>query len=154
MDKLDLDRLAAAALEVAGRYSASDECTVGGVGAALLADSGDVFTGVCIDARCSLGFCAEHAAIAEMLKRRQTRIVAIVAVTPDGKILAPCGRCRELIRQVDPANWDTKVVLANETVVRLADLLPYSEPAGSSRSDNEPARGSADSHAENLSGQI
>lgn len=129
MDKFDLNKLTAAALEVAGRFSPSDECTVGEVGAAILTVSGDVFTGICVDTRCSLGFCAEHAAIAEMLKRRQTRIVAIVAVTLDGRILAPCGRCRELIRQVDFANWDTRVVLANDTVVRLADLLPHSEPA-------------------------
>jgi hypothetical protein len=44
-----------------------------------------------------------------MLKHRQTRIVAIVAVGDDGAVLAPCGRCRELIRQTDPAHWNTRI---------------------------------------------
>jgi cytidine deaminase len=74
-----------------------------------------------------LGFCAEHAAIADMLKSRQTRIVAIVAVNADRDVMPPCGRCRELIRQVDPKNWDTVVVVAEATTATLADLMPYGE---------------------------
>ena len=70
----------------------------------------------------------EVAAIAEMLKRRLTHIVAIVAVSSSGAIIPPCGRCRELIRQVDPANWETMVVVAANDIVRLADLLPHAEP--------------------------
>jgi cytidine deaminase len=126
--KIDIDELTAAALGVTGRFSVSAACTAGGVGAALLADSGEVFTGICLDTQCSLGFCAEHAAIAEMLKHRRSRILAIVAVKADGSILAPCGRCRELIRQVDPANWDAQVILPGRVLVGLCDLLPHSEP--------------------------
>src|SRR5512135_118442 len=111
MVPFDADALIAAARKVAGDFACSQECSAGSVGAALLTDSGDVFTGICIDARCGLGFCAEHAAIAEMLKHRQSRIRAIVAVREDGEILPPCGRCRELIRQTEPANWSTQVIL-------------------------------------------
>jgi cytidine deaminase len=60
-----------------------------------------MFTGVCVDTACSLGFCAEHAAVAEMLKVRQSHVRMIVAVNKDGAVLAPCGRCRELLWQVD-----------------------------------------------------
>jgi cytidine deaminase len=122
------DELLAKALAVAAPLTCSDECMAGSVGAAALSETGEVFTGICIDARCGLGCCAEYAAIAEMLKRHLTHIVAIVAVTSNGEIIPPCGRCRELIRQVDPANWETKVVVADNDIVRLADLLPHAQP--------------------------
>jgi cytidine deaminase len=128
MTGFDPVELSAKALAVAAPLACSDECTAGGVGAAALSETGEVFTGICIDARCGLGCCAEYAAIAEMLKRRLTHIVAIVAVSSSGAIIPPCGRCRELIRQVDPANWETMVVVEANDIVRLADLLPHAEP--------------------------
>lgn len=126
MVAFDPAALKAAARKVTGDFACSDECSAGSVGAALITEAGDVFTGVCIDARSSLGFCAEHAAIAEMLKHRQTRIRAIVAVDEKGGVLPPCGRCRELLRQTDPANWNTRVVLPGDTVEPLSALLPFS----------------------------
>jgi cytidine deaminase len=44
--------------------------------------------------------------------------------------LPPCGRCREFIRQIDPANLDTEVVLGRASAARLRDLLPRSEWPG------------------------
>ena len=129
MAEFDVDELLAAARMVAGDLVCSQECSAGSVGAALLTDAGDVFTGICIDARSSLGFCAEHAAIAEMLKHRQTRIRAIVAVRDDGAILPPCGRCRELIRQTDHTNWTTQIILPGKRVKALSTLLPFSRRA-------------------------
>ena len=66
----------------------------GHVGCALETVGGVVFTGICIDVPCSIGICAEQAAIAEMLKNRETKIKRIVAVYEDGSSLPPCGRCR------------------------------------------------------------
>ena len=121
--QFDPNVLKAEALKVVGSFECSKDCTAGGVGAAVLAASGEIFTGICIDTACSLGFCAEHAAIAEMLKHRQTRIVAVIAVNAKGLVIPPCGRCRELLHQVDPSNWDTNVILG-DAVVTLRDLLP------------------------------
>ena len=121
--QFDPNLLKAEALKVVGKFECSKDCSAGGVGAAILSASGEVFTGICIDTACSLGFCAEHAAIAEMLKHRQTRIVAVIAVNAKGSVIPPCGRCRELLHQVDLLNWDTKVILA-DAVVTLRDLLP------------------------------
>ncbi len=84
---------------------------VGGVAAALLSGSGQVYIGVCIDASCSLGFCAEHAAIANMLSHGEDVIDTIVAVKGDGYVLPPCGRCREFIYQLDPEHGKTRVLL-------------------------------------------
>jgi cytidine deaminase len=121
--------LKAAAMQVVGHFACSDHCTAGGVAAALMTVSGEIFTGICIDTHSSLGFCAEHAAIAEMLKHRQTRIAAIVAVDASGRIMPPCGRCRELIRQVDAENWNTEVLISDSNAVALGSLLPFSAPA-------------------------
>lgn len=121
------DELKSAALKVSGEFACSADLTAGGVGAALLTLAGNIYTGICIDTACSLGFCAEHAAIAEMLKNRETKILAIVAMNCNGEVMPPCGRCRELIRQVDPENWDTNVIVAENKTVTLAELLPYGE---------------------------
>ena len=121
----DAHRLIAAASALAGAFRTSEDCTAGGVAAALMSASGRVYTGICIDTACGMGFCAEHAAVAEMLKARESRIAMAVAVAADGRILAPCGRCRELMWQVDARNQDTRVVLAPDRTVSLAELLPH-----------------------------
>jgi len=113
------------ASEIVGEYKSSKDCTSGSVGAALITRAGNVYTGVCIDTACSLGFCAEHSAIAEMLKHKESEIVMIVAVDTKANVLAPCGRCRELIYQVNKANADTKVIMPKNKAVSLKELLPH-----------------------------
>ncbi|TIV59226.1 cytidine deaminase [Mesorhizobium sp.] len=125
--EIDFRALTIAARAVADEMGCSEDCKAGGVGAALVSATGIIYTGLCIDTGSSLGFCAEHAAIADMLKHRETQIAGIVAVSCEGNILPPCGRCRELIRQVDPANWHTRVLVAENVVVPLSELLPYSQ---------------------------
>jgi cytidine deaminase len=122
---MDYDRLIAAARAVAIAFPASQHCEAGDVGAALLTEDGRLFSGCSVDCKCGIGFCAEHSAVAEMLKTRTSRVRAVVAVNSEGRILPPCGRCRELLYQVDPANLDTDVVLAADRTVKLRELLPY-----------------------------
>ena len=99
---------------------------IGDVGCALLSANGNVFLGVCIDAACGMGFCAEHAAIAAMVTGGEQRIRKIVAVLGDGRVLPPCGRCREFMRQIDEHNLDeTDVVLGRDRTVKLRELLPH-----------------------------
>ncbi len=93
------------------------------VAAAVLTTSGRIYTGVCVHVSCGIGWCAEQAAIAEMIKGRETHIDLIVAVCDEG-IVAPCGRCRELMVQVDPRNFDAQVALPNGRTALLRDLLP------------------------------
>ena len=106
------------------------EASAGHVACALETKSGKVFTGICIDMPCSLGFCAEQAAIAQMLKSGETEISKIIAVDRKGKILPPCGRCREFISQVDEKNLETAVILPGEIECKLKDLLPDRWDAG------------------------
>ena len=71
-----------------------------------------------------MGFCAEHAAVAEMLKARESEIALVVAVSSASGILVPCGRCRELMLQVNPRNGATRVIVGSGHVVTLGELLP------------------------------
>jgi cytidine deaminase len=98
--------------------------SAGGVGAALLTTRGNVYSGICLDYACGLGFCAEHAAVAEMLKHRETEIIKIVAVNRE-KILAPCGRCRELIILTNALNRNTEVIISQSQTITISELLPY-----------------------------
>jgi cytidine deaminase len=119
------EELLALAREATVSFEASDDCRAGVVGAALLTDDGRMFSGCSVDCSCGIGFCAEHSAIADMLRHRVTRIRAIVASDDDGRIRPPCGRCRELMFQVDHANVDADVVVAPDRVVKLRELLPH-----------------------------
>lgn len=116
-------QLLAAARAVLNPRILSPHAEAGGVGAALRAASGRIFTGVCIDAACGIGFCAEHAAAAAMVTAGESRITDMVAVDSDGRILPPCGRCRELVVQLDQANAETRVLLPSGARTMRA-LLP------------------------------
>jgi len=119
------DELYRRAKSVANPRQLSDSAEAGGVGAALLTESSAVYTGVCIDTACSMGFCAEHAAAAAMITAGENRVVRMVAVDWEGKVLPPCGRCREFISQLHDANLDAEVMVARGVVVKLRELLPY-----------------------------
>lgn len=112
------------ALEVLHPRQVSEDIEAGGVTAALVTDQGNVYQGVCIDTACSMGFCAEHAAIAAMLTAGENRVEKIVAVNWNRDILPPCGRCREFLMQL--GNPDALVLVAKDTAVKVKDLLPFS----------------------------
>ena len=120
---VDLDRLLAAAEAVRNPIELPRDCSAATVGAALLTAAGDLFTGVNLDLACGIGFCAEHSAVAEMLKTGRTRVAAVAAVGRRG-VLPPCGRCRELLIQIDPANAAAAVLVAPGETLPLGDLLP------------------------------
>ncbi|MBZ9687405.1 cytidine deaminase [Clostridium estertheticum] len=97
----------------------------GSVAAAILSESGRVYTGVCIDTPSSMGFCAEHAAIATMITAGESKIVKVIAVYKDGTIIPPCGRCREFICQIHDENHKCEVMMKKNIILTIDDLLPY-----------------------------
>lgn len=112
------------AKEIVKLNQLSDEAIAGEVGSALVTDKGNFYTGVSIHAASGVGFCAEHSAIADMIKHGESRIDKIVALDGDGKILPPCGRCREMIFQINHRNIETDVLLDNNRTTKINDLLP------------------------------
>jgi len=69
---------------------------------------------VCLDTGSGTGFCAEHSAIAALVTAGELHVAA------------PCGRCREFMRQVDEENMHAEVVLDPNRFAFLRDLLPES----------------------------
>lgn len=120
---MEFTKLYQKAVEVLNPRQVSESLEAGGVAAALVTDKGNVYRGVCIDTACSLGFCAEHAAVAAMLTAGEDRVEKIVAVGSQRDIMPPCGRCRELLMQL--GNPDALVLVAEDTAVKVKDLLPF-----------------------------
>ena len=122
---MEFDELYAQAKSVLNPRRLSREAEAGGVGAAILSESGRFYTGVCIDTSSSMGFCAEHAAAAAMITAGENRVIKMIAVNWEGAILPPCGRCREFISQLHEENPNTQVLVALGTVMTLRELLPF-----------------------------
>lgn len=121
---MDFEKLTEIATKTLNSRQLEENAWAGQVAAALVTKNGNVYTGVCIDVPCSMGFCAEHAAIAAMITAGENRIEKIVAVKEDTGIVAPCGRCREFMYQIHYGNLETEILL-NSGVYRLKDLLPH-----------------------------
>lgn len=99
----------------------------GGVAAAIETASGNIYTGVCVDTACTLGICAERNAIFHMLTQGENALRRVVAVDREGKVLPPCGACRELMTQLMPESYrEVEILLDYDTgeVARLGDLTP------------------------------
>ena len=105
----------------------SDYVEAGGVAAAVLSGSGNIYTGVCIDTCSTLGICAERNAIFNMITNGEQEIRKVLAVMPDGKTGAPCGACRELMVQLMPETYrQIEIMLDYEAhkVITLGELTP------------------------------
>lgn len=124
-------------VKIASRYAKpsiiNDYIECGYVAAALEAEDGEIYTGISIDTACSLGFCAKHGAVAELLKAGKSVIKSMVAVDSAGNVVPPCGRCRELVSQLSNKNKQTLVGVDNETQVTLEQLMPYDWKATQNR---------------------
>jgi cytidine deaminase len=85
----------------------------GDVACALQSVAGNIYLGVCMD-------------IAAMITAGETAIARVVAISGDGKILPPCGRCRELMYEIDASNLEaTLVIVGQKKAILLKELLPH-----------------------------
>lgn len=126
MDKV-WEQMLKAAMSVQNGRKISDYVEAGGVAAAVLSDSGRIYTGVCIDTSCTLGICAERNAIFNMITNGEHIIKRVLAVMPDGTVGAPCGACRELMTQLMPESYgDIEILLDQQSgrTVTLKELTP------------------------------
>lgn len=105
----------------------SEWMEAGGVSAAIESESGKIYTGVCIDGACSLGICAERNAIFNMITNGESKIKKVIAINYEGKALAPCGACRELMTQLMPNDYkEIEIMLdyENKRIDKLGQLTP------------------------------
>lgn len=96
------------------------------VGSALLTAAGKIYTGCNIEnAAYTPSVCGERTAIFKAISEGEREFVAIAVATADGG--APCGVCRQVIREFAPSI--TVIVgdlKGNYQVLNLVDLLPHS----------------------------
>ena len=99
------------------------------VGAAILADDGNVYAGANVEnAAYPIGNCAEASAIAAMIAGGGKRIVRMYVTGPGSAPVTPCGGCRQRIREFA----DQDVVVISHGVEgqplrqTVAQLLPHS----------------------------
>jgi cytidine deaminase len=96
------------------------------VGAALLTKSGRVFTGCNVEnISFRLTMCAEQGAVAAAIAHGERDFVSIAVVADSKEPIVPCGGCRQLLAEFNPA---IEVIMATlngvEETVRLSELLP------------------------------
>ena len=92
------------------------------VGAALRTRSGRVFAAVHLEANVGrAAVCAEAVVLGMAAAAGDTQVDTIVAVDRHGRIVAPCGMCRELLSDYAPV---CRVILGEERVVKISALLP------------------------------
>jgi cytidine deaminase len=92
------------------------------VGACGLADDGRLARGCNVEnASYGMTLCAECGLVSDLAATGGGRLVAVAVVAGDGRPLAPCGRCRQLLYEHGGAD----LLLDGEYgPVRLAELLP------------------------------
>ena len=71
-----------------------------------------------------MGLCAENVAVSNMIINGESVIKKLVAVYQGGKIISPCGKCREFLYQINHKNLDCEIMLNINKIVTLRDLLP------------------------------
>ena len=121
------EELYTAARNVLKPRKISEWMEAGGVAAAIEADSGKIYTGVCVDGACTLGICAERNAIFNMITCGESKIKRVIAINWDGKAMPPCGACRELMSQLQPKEYKgIEIMLDYEKnrVTKLGELTP------------------------------
>lgn len=95
------------------------------VGAALLTETGQVFTGANVEnAAYPTSMCAERVAVFTAVVSGERKFSAIAVVTANGG--SPCGACRQVLAEF---GLDTIVLIADQdgrllTETTLRDLLP------------------------------
>lgn len=68
------------------------------VGAAALTTSGVIVVGSNVEnASYGLTLCAECSLVSDLVRQGGGRLAALAVVAGDGKPLAPCGRCRQIL---------------------------------------------------------
>lgn len=97
------------------------------VGACVLAESGETYTGCNIEnSSYGLTICAERSAIANAVANGEKSILAIAIYSPNMEDCKPCGACRQVIFEFQK-NKEVDVITKigkNSKVYKINELLP------------------------------
>jgi cytidine deaminase len=98
------------------------------VGAALITDTGEIFTGCNVEnTSYGLTICAERNAIFKMISDGEHRIAEILVIGDTEEFLPPCGACRQVMTEF--STNDTVVYLCNKQgqwqKTTMGELMPF-----------------------------
>lgn len=99
------------------------------VGAAVLASDGRIDSGCNVEnASYGLTICAERNALFQMAARGGREVLALVIYTPTPEPTAPCGACRQVLREFAAGSCPVLCVCAGsgQLLRSLVELLPDS----------------------------
>lgn len=98
------------------------------VGAAVLASSGKIYTGCNVEnASYGLTSCAERNAIFAAVGAGDAQLLAVLIYTPTSTATAPCGACRQVIREFGATAAIISVCDSDARIETTLDvLLPQS----------------------------
>jgi cytidine deaminase len=92
------------------------------VGAALLADDDEVFTGANVEnASYPVSMCAERSALFAAIAQGHRKFRAIAIAGPDGVRITPCGACRQALSEF---GTDLVILREGRDDVSLREILP------------------------------
>jgi cytidine deaminase len=95
------------------------------VGAAVLTDDGEIFTGANVEnAAFPLTVCAERNAIGAAVSAGHRGVRAVVVYTPTACPTTPCGGCRQVINEFGPDAEIFSFCDGDTLHARLGELLP------------------------------
>lgn len=96
------------------------------VGAAVLAGSGEIFTGCNVEnASYGLCNCAERTAIFSAIAAGETNVRCVAVYTPTPRPTPPCGACRQVINEFGPTAVVISICDSAERIeITLDALLP------------------------------
>ena len=116
-----LEKLKAAAKAAAGKaYAPYSKFKVG---AAVLTESGKIFSGCNVEnASYGLGLCAECGMVSALHASGGGRLVAVVCVDRHGRDLMPCGRCRQLLWEHGGADC---LLHTDAGILPMSEVLPH-----------------------------
>lgn len=120
MAMIDWESLRSTALDVMARaYAPYSNYRVG---AAALVDDGRVVSGCNVEnAAYGVVLCAECGLISDLVAGGGGRLVAFTCVGGDGKVITPCGRCRQLLFE----HGGNGLLLETPAgILPLSDMLP------------------------------
>ena len=94
------------------------------VASLLVSKSGKIFEGRSMEFNCGVGICSERTAMFKMMPNEDE--IRTVVTVYRGKIIPPCGICRELMYQINPKNLiNTWVIVSKNKKIKLRELLPH-----------------------------